>query len=238
MQSDDPAVAAKAEELAAGTTDVAGFVRNVLDFTSTNRGSGAAITALDARLALDCGGSCTSRANLCAALLRAQGIAARTQAHLPTWSGPLYEHWLVEYWHPGAGWIWVESTKGEVRPAPWSLVVLNTANPEDEDHAFDERIRHSGVMPGVALWAVHDIRAPLTRGKPKELNVARAEGPIRGDEAAMRALFVAAEAAFSRLRGAAKLGRSPKLTNAAVATAVATGDASALRAMLDEHSDK
>ena len=86
--------------------------------------------------------------------VRARGIPARTVAHLPTWSGPLYEHWLVEYWHPGAGWVWLESSLGQFRPPPCSLVVLNVANPEDEDRAFDP-LQCRQVMPGAPHLSVH-----------------------------------------------------------------------------------
>ncbi len=96
-QSADKDIIVKADELAKGTTDILDYVRNVLAFTSKNQGIGTTYRFLDARSALESGGSCTSRANLCAALLRAHGIPARTLSHLPTWSGPLFEHWLVEY---------------------------------------------------------------------------------------------------------------------------------------------
>ncbi len=155
VQSDDPAIRDKANELAKATEGVEPYARSVIEFTSHHQGKpGVAFDALDARKALDCGGSCTSRANLAAALLRARGIPARTVAHLPTWSGPLYEHWLVEYWHPGAGWVWLESTLGQFRPLPCTLVVLGVANPEDEDRAFDP-LQTRQVMPGAPYLSVH-----------------------------------------------------------------------------------
>lgn len=230
VQSDDPAIVAVAEELGARGQGVGDFVEAVLRFTSTHCGTDADATfdSLDAKKALACGGSCTSRANLCAALLRAGGIAARTQAHLPTWSGPLYEHWLVEYWHPGAGWTWVESTKGELRPPPWSLVVINTANPEDEDEAFHQRIRRSGVLAGVALWAVHDIAQPLVCGRGRKLNAARVVAPLATDAE----LTAAAEAAFANLRKAAEAGDQPTVGSAAIEAAVQAGDRAELVRLL------
>src|SRR5581483_6570692 len=134
VQSDDPAIRAKAEELARGAPDLEAYARRVIQFTGNNPVKANSYWTLDARSGLECGGSCTSRANLAAALLRARGIPARTVAHLPTWSGPLYEHWLVEYLHPGAGWVWLESSLNQFRPAPPTLVVINVANPADEDH--------------------------------------------------------------------------------------------------------
>jgi hypothetical protein len=102
VQSDDPDIRAKAEELARGTADVGEYARRVTRFTTLNPYRGFAAT-LSARDALHCGNTCTGRANLAAALLRARGMPARAEAHLPTWSGPLFCHWLVEYWHPGVG---------------------------------------------------------------------------------------------------------------------------------------
>lgn len=163
VQSDDPGIRAKADELREASPTVGDFAKAVIRFTARNQGTGAPFVTLDARAALACGGSCTSRANLAAALLRAGGVPARTSAHLPTWSGPLYEHWHVEYWHPGAGWTWLEPTLGHVRPQPFTMVVLNVALPEDEDQGFDEVIGHSGVMLGVARHAVHEHSPELER---------------------------------------------------------------------------
>lgn len=233
VQSADPAIAAKSKELAQGADGVEAYVRNVLRFTSTNQGTGARFDALDARKALDCGGSCTSRANLCAALLRAHGIPARTQAHLPTWSGPLYEHWLVEYWHPGAGWTWVESTLGKMRPQPWTLVVLNVANPDDEDLGFDPRIRRSGVMIGVPLWSVHNIAPPLLRKYRKgSVNVANPVARLEGTDAEIAAAFDAARAAFEGLAVRLRKGEVDAATAERIAKALETKRATDLRAAI------
>ena len=212
VQSDDPAIRAKAEELAEGAEGVEAYARRVIAFTARHRGKeGAAFDALDARTALDCGGSCTSRANLAAALLRARGIPSRTVAHLPTWSGPLYEHWLVEYWHPGAGWVWLESSLGQFRPSPWTLVVLGVANPEDEDRAFDP-LQTRQVMPGAAHLSVHvgseklfpapRIRQPLGGAG----NVATVEARLNGTEGETAELFATARGAFETLARGCEAG--------------------------------
>ena len=67
-------------------------------------------TELDAVSALDKQGSCTSRANLVAALLRANHIPARILAGYPTWGGPLQTHYIVEAYVPDYGWYPIEST--------------------------------------------------------------------------------------------------------------------------------
>lgn len=69
-----------------------------------------AVTALDKR------GSCTSCANLVAAILRGAGIPARIVSGYPTWSGPLQTHYIVEAWVPDYGWYPIESS---ACVAPW-----------------------------------------------------------------------------------------------------------------------
>lgn len=92
VQSDDPDIRAKAAELAQGAPDVGEYARRVIRFTTLNPYQAKYCKTLDARDALRGGSSCTGRANLAAALLRAHGVPARTAAHLPTWSGPLFCH--------------------------------------------------------------------------------------------------------------------------------------------------
>ncbi len=66
--------------------------------------------------ALDKQGSCTSCANLVAALLRGAGIPARVLSGYPLWAGALQTHYIVEAWVPDYGWYPVESTRCE---SPW-----------------------------------------------------------------------------------------------------------------------
>jgi hypothetical protein len=224
-QSDDPAIRDKAKELAEGTEGVEPYARRVIEFTAHDQGKdGVAFDALDARKGLDCGGSCTSRANLAAALLRARGIPARTVAHLPTWSGPLYEHWLVEYRHPGAGWVWLESSLGQFRPRPCTLVVLGVANPEDEDRAFDP-LQTRQVMPGAPHLSVHVGSEPLHPAPQLDLriggagNVATIETRLSGTEAELANLFSVARGAFETLvreceTGLADAARAESVRNA------------------------
>lgn len=71
---------------------------------------------LTAVAALTGRGSCTSCANLVAALLRASHIPARVVAGYPSWSGPLQTHYLVEAYVPQFGWYPIEPTMCR---APW-----------------------------------------------------------------------------------------------------------------------
>ena len=238
VQSDDPAIRDKAQELARGTEGVESYARRVIAFTAHHQGKdGVAFDALDARKGLDCGGSCTSRANLAAALLRAGGIPARTVAHLPTWSGPLYEHWLVEYWHPGAGWVWIESSLGQFRPRPCTLVVLGVANPEDEDRAFDP-LQTRQVMPGAPHLSVHVGSEPLHPAPQLDQrlggagNVATIETRLSGTEAELAELFSVAQGAFATLVGEGETGVADAARAESVRNALRSKKATDLAAAL------
>jgi hypothetical protein len=71
---------------------------------------------LTATTALTSLGSCTSNANLVAALLRACNIPARVVAGYPGWFGPLQTHYIVEAWVPKYGWYPIEPT---LLKSPW-----------------------------------------------------------------------------------------------------------------------
>lgn len=198
VQADDFAIRKKAAELRAGTADVETFVRRVLAFTSENKGTGGTFRSLDASCALTSGGSCTSRANLGAALLRAGGVPARTVSHLPTWAygSGLYEHWLVEYWHPGVGWVRGETTQGEFRPEASGFAQLAVASIEDE--------RRSGkpgqlgwIMPGAAwMSGIQGFGGLHAAGSENEGNANWCRPERRMD---VMATMKAARAAWPRL---------------------------------------
>jgi len=67
-------------------------------------------TRFSAVEALEKQGSCLSNANLVAAMLRAAGIPARIVSGLPTWSGALSVHFVVQAWIPSYGWAPIEPT--------------------------------------------------------------------------------------------------------------------------------
>lgn len=184
VQSADDEIRRKAIELAKKSKDLELYIRNVIQFTSKNRGSKKSIKSLDAKTALHAGGSCTSRANLAAALLRAMQIPARTVSHLPSWFRQyFFEHWLVEYWHPGVGWIWIESTMNQFRPPSNEVVVLAVSSSEDEDQC-DDPLHLRYIMPGAAYlsgcelskelcaarnvkkWTAMNIAAPSQTSRP------------------------------------------------------------------------
>jgi hypothetical protein len=228
VQSADPAIRAKADELARGTDDVESYVRNVIAFTSTNKGEGAKFNALDAKRALLCGGSCTSRANLAAALLRAHGVAARTLSHLPAWyPHGCFEHWLVEYWHPGVGWVWAESTLGLLQPAPNQLVVLAESSADDENKALDP-IHLRYIMPGAAYLSGPELSKELTAADlidSNSSNTAVTQGEIKGSPAQIKSLLDQARQSFASLSPHTSASRTQ-----AIELAVQHGDANELTA--------
>jgi hypothetical protein len=235
VQSSDPAIQAQALKLSKDAPDLGSYARSVAQFTATNYGKpGSTFDTLDARKALDCGGSCTSRANLAAALLRARGVPARTLAHLPTWSGPLYEHWLVEYWHPGVGWIWLETSQGVTQPAPWTVVVLNVAGPADEDKSLDP-IHLRYVMPGAPYLSTCLLSKELLRASglvPGACNVAVPVARLEGTQKQVETVFAAARKAHARLIEQGLAGRIDPKRNEAISTAAETDPAAELEAAL------
>lgn len=169
VQAADPAIRAKAAALRKASPDVETFARKVIEFTSQNEGKGKPHTALDAASAMEQGGSCTNRANLAAALLRAGGVPARTVSHLPVWAygSPLYEHWLTEYWHPGVGWTRVETTLGRFRPQASSFAPLATASIEDE-RMTGKPGQIGWIMPGAAWMSGVQGTGALRAGNGSE----------------------------------------------------------------------
>lgn len=199
VQSDDPEIRAKSLELTKGAEDVGSCARAIIEFTSENRGRDDQVfNALDARKALACGGYCTSRANLAAALLRAKGIPARTVAHIPVWYGWMYEHWLTEYWHPGEGWVWLEPSVNQYEPAPNSLVILAVSGIIDEEKSLDP-VYLRCIMPGAPYLAGHLLSRELDNGWETATNYAVELGRINGTDAQLQRLFKAALKAFVRV---------------------------------------
>jgi hypothetical protein len=150
-----------ANKLWARNDSVVSYARKVFAFVRDDPGKGAPFKRLDALAALQCGGSCTNKANLAAALLRARGIPARTVAHMPTWSTlPLYEHWLTEFWVPGTGWLALDPALGRWDPDRRTRVVLSVANSADENRAF-EPLHERFVMPGAPYASVAELSKEL-----------------------------------------------------------------------------
>lgn len=150
-------------------------VRSVAQNLPRDDSSGPA----DAKHALTSGGSSLSHANLCAAILRAKGVPARTVCTLMTWAPAIYApYWLVEYWsNEERSWQFLDPTIGLSEPLRNSIVVLAIASPEDEAKSFSPN-RLPGVQPGTPYLSVPEISGDL-RGGPMEVFTSTPSRPAR-----------------------------------------------------------
>jgi hypothetical protein len=112
---------------------------------------------LTAVAALTGRGSCTSCANLVAALLRASNIPARVVAGYPSWSGPLQTHYLVEAYVPQFGWYPIEATMCR---SPWPneyQVNVAIVPPKHESKELaNRRPTGAGGVPFLSLTEMPD----------------------------------------------------------------------------------
>ncbi|RYG34734.1 hypothetical protein EON81_14760 [bacterium] len=116
------------------------------------RQSGMA-TDLSSLQALDKAGSCTSNANLLAALLRANNVPARILAGYPTWSErPLQTHYIVEAYVPTYGWYPLESTLGTAGWPCSEMPIVSIVPVEYENKG----IRRPGIAPGVPYLTLNE----------------------------------------------------------------------------------
>jgi hypothetical protein len=151
--SDHKQIQAMAAGIRTETNDVLEIIRRVQAATGNvfrlARGRGESLTAAEA---LDKQGSCTSCANLVAAVLRACGVPARIVAGYPSWSGPLQTHYIVEAYVPEYGWYPIESTMGQ---SPWpnfqqALVAIIPSRYEKQARA-GARVGVAGGVPYLSL---------------------------------------------------------------------------------------
>lgn len=133
--------------------DVLSVIREVLTRSQEIFGKAQGrVNNLTAIEALDKQGSCTSCANLVAALLRGSGIPARILAGYPLWSGPLQTHYIVEAWVPGYGWYPVESTMGHAGWPNHQQINVSIVPIEHEHEAkAKQRGQAAGAVPYMTL---------------------------------------------------------------------------------------
>ncbi|HEY9676898.1 MAG TPA: transglutaminase domain-containing protein [Drouetiella sp.] len=236
VQSDDFGIAQKAVQLAKDSSDLESFVRAVIAFTSKNKYVAKKFNSLDAKTALTAGGSCTSRANLAAALLRAQGVPARTVSHLPTWyNGYMFEHWLVEYWHPEQGWVWVEPTLEIFQPPANELVVLAVSSADDENKC-DDLFHLRYLMPGGAYLSGCELSSELhcsnVLKRTNAPNNATEQSEISGDVSEQAVLFEAALKNFRNICAQTNFDSKAAKHTKSILEAAYTGNSKALASCL------
>lgn len=146
VQSDDPSIRAIAKEIKGESNDVMAIIGGVLErarqIYAAQEGQ---CTQLDAVQALTKKGSCTSRANLTAALLRASGVPARILSGYPAWSGPLQTHYIVEAYLPAYGWYPIEPTKLLAGWPTHQQIMVSIVTPEQEDQSGPRGAAAGGV---------------------------------------------------------------------------------------------
>jgi len=158
VQVDHPEIQEKAKEIRGESTDILEIAQKTANFFETGITRGE-FRSLDAVEALHKGGSCTSFANLAAALLRANGIPTRILAVYPTWASSLQTHYIVEFYVSGYGWVRFESTLGKIPWQPYQDIVVAVVTPEDEDRSF-EQLRWAA--PGVPWFSLTENLSDYT----------------------------------------------------------------------------
>jgi hypothetical protein len=154
--ADHERIRTMAASIRAETNDVMKIIGRVQEATGSvfrlAQGRGESLTAVEA---LDKQGSCTSCANLVAALLRACGVPARIVAGYPSWSGPLQTHYIVEAYVPQWGWYPIESTMGR---SPWpnfQQAHVAIIPRQHEDHAWAGA--RAGIAAGVPYLSLTEL---------------------------------------------------------------------------------
>jgi len=211
----DPEIGKVAAEIreAGSTADVVvpATLRRMKAIFGSSKGR---VTNLTASQALTRRGSCTSCANLGAALLRANGIPARIIAGYPTWSGPLQTHYVVEYWLPDGGWRLLESTLCRDDRPGWEQIEVAMVRPGDEaEDRAGRRVSAAGGVPYLSL-----TEYPDAKGKPFALVRLIGDMPERKYSDHRAVAVIVLEASDAEWAAAAKTlsARWTALTQAAV----------------------
>ena len=165
VDSDHPEIIKKSAEFK--SDDVLTTINNVVvgcvAIGSKQKGQAREMTA---SIALKTRGSCTSNANLMAALLRANRIPARILSGYPTWvTAPYQTHYIVEAFVPGFGWYPIESTMYAKGWPCNSMPIVSIVSIENENKG-KERLNGGG---GVAYLSLTETSAGmLARGSLSE----------------------------------------------------------------------
>jgi hypothetical protein len=149
-------IQALSKEIREGTDDVMTMIARVQERAAAiflnARGQAKDLTAVEA---LESRGSCTSCANLMAALLRASNIPARVLAGYPSWSGPLQTHYIVEAYVPEFGWYPIESTLCQ---SPWpNTHQVNVAIIPPKYESQESAGWRTGIAGGVPYLSLTEI---------------------------------------------------------------------------------
>lgn len=234
VQSDDPAIKKKARAIVKGTQEIEEQARRIMRFC-VDQPYPKELNSLDAKTALMTGGSCTSRANLGAALLRANGIPARTIAHLPVMHAWCDMHWLTEYWHPGYGWTSIETSMNKFAPPANQRLVLSVSSCEDEDKARDALLQRI-VLPGAPYLSIFLVSKELSLGYGYRQNFAAEVARVMGTKLQMEEFYKVALRSFDQLTNATYRSAKTALATDDLVAALKSGKATKLSAALKKRN--
>ncbi|MCA9309787.1 MAG: transglutaminase domain-containing protein, partial [Phycisphaerales bacterium] len=145
VQADDPRIIEAATALKPAPDAIDIIRKTMTRAASIMQHQSGRCDSLDAVQALEKQGSCTSCANLVAALLRANGLPTRILAGYPTWSGPLQTHYTVETWIPDYGWYPIESTMLQHPLQPYQQIQVSLVPVAHEDESGERAAAAPGV---------------------------------------------------------------------------------------------
>lgn len=161
-EAEDPAILAAVAEIRRDGGDVRQRISAVLETArAIYAGQEGRCAQLGAVEALRKEGSCTSAANLVAALLRASGVPARIVAGYATWYGPHQTHYIVEAYVPEYGWYPLESTRTTAGWQPYQQIQVAIVPPEYEDRGWP-RFFAAGGVPYLSLTEVPGLEGGLS----------------------------------------------------------------------------
>jgi hypothetical protein len=139
VQVDAPIVQETAGSIRGDTTTLKELTSDIALYCRNNILSAFAHTpySFSAVYALKWGNSCTGHAHAGVALLRANGIPARSLLNISTLSNDAMDmHWIADYYAPDYGWIKMETAMGQNFYSSQNIVVTMVAYPGNECPLF------------------------------------------------------------------------------------------------------
>lgn len=129
IQCSEAEISSTARSLVAQDDTIWGTAMNIMDFMWEVKGRGGVQDAVNVLKTK--GAVCNGFATLSCALLRASGIPARVLAVIPV-GMKVAMHYLVEFYVPDFGWVWLEPSFKKLPHQTTDDVVIGIMYPEDD----------------------------------------------------------------------------------------------------------